>query len=173
MKWFFGIGLWFFLVVFELAFLHSLPFPWMFLPCVFGVSVYVLQHHHVRQAIGWIAGYGLVLDFLRQGLVPCETIPLLLATAAAWFGSQYFFSHRSYYGLLANAFFSFGVLWMARVGVWGIVWFFHPESVLWKEIFFAFLVHIPLFFFLITFLFFSAKQIRRFLAMIFFIPKIS
>ncbi|GEM_PF-1771335 len=173
MKWFLGLGLWFFLVVFELSFLRSLPFPWMMLPCVFGVSVYLLQHHHIRQAMGWIVGYGVILDLLRQGLVPFETLPLLLGTAAAWFGSKSFFSHRSYYGLLANTFFAFGVLWIVRMGEWGVLWFFHPASVMWKENFSVFLVQIPLFFFLITFLFFSAKKIRRFLAMIFFTPKIS
>lgn len=173
MKWFLGIGLWFLLVVVELSLLRSLPFPWCTLPCVFAVSVYLLQHHRILQAIGWIGGYGIVLDVFHLGLVPFETLPLLAGTAVAWFGSRWFFSHRSYYGLLANAFCAFGTVWMVRAGEWVIVWFFHPERVQGSVLLSLFFVQTILFFFLISLLFFSAKKIRRFLSLIFFIPKIS
>jgi hypothetical protein len=168
MIWLVGTGLWFFLVLVELAFVHSLPFPWNTMPLTLAVGVYLLQHHRLTIACPWLISCGVIADAWKIGLVPWETLSYAAAAGMAWIGAQKLFSHRSYYGLLANALCAFAALWGVRWVQESAVWFFDPHKATWHLWPVIFLFALLFFCLLITACFLAAKHIRKFVSSVFF-----
>jgi hypothetical protein len=84
----------------QLGFIASLPGVLALTPLVFGISIYMLQHHGLIDGVWWLVGFGLQLDML--GLAPMVPIALayLAAGLVAVFSSRHLFSNRSYYGIV-------------------------------------------------------------------------
>jgi hypothetical protein len=91
------------LISFELAFIHSLPEPFLYLPLVFACGVYLFQYLGSSIGAWWIFGLGVFLDFWHLGLLPFETIIYIAAALIMVFLGRRIFTNRSLYGVVCNA----------------------------------------------------------------------
>lgn len=96
------------LTVFETSFLTSLPKPFLYLPLVLGISVYLIQHRNSKTGVWWLIGYGLFLDLTHLGFTEIETIVYLITGLVTYFVSQHLLSNRSLYGVIGSGIIAFG-----------------------------------------------------------------
>jgi len=161
----------FFLSMIELSFIASFHGMIRFVPLVFVLSVYVIQHHSVFQAVLWMVLHGLMLDSSGLSVYPYATVAFILAGAVAVYSANHLFSNRSFYGVLACALLSY-TSYLFVEGVFLL--FFHVTSrTIWPfSVFFSDAIHSYLMLVVSLYAFFLfAKQIRFWLENIFLIPK--
>ena len=121
LKIFFSIIFFILLTVFETSFIASLPAPFVAIPLVLAVSVYIIQYHGSVTGVWWMAGYGLFLDILGVGSFTGQTFLYLAAGLLAYQLSQHLFTNRSLYGIITSG----GVAWLVIVFVQSMVFIYH------------------------------------------------
>lgn len=92
-----------FLSVLETSFFSSFHGIIRYLPLVFVVSVYLLQHHSLHTPIFWMILHGMILDASRASSIPYYTISYGISAWVALLSAKRFFSNRSFYGVFACA----------------------------------------------------------------------
>ncbi|KKR58292.1 MAG: hypothetical protein UU08_C0001G0007 [Candidatus Uhrbacteria bacterium GW2011_GWE2_40_58] len=122
---------WIILLWLETSFFVSLPWGLWATPLVFTVSLYFYQQHNWRFTLGWVFAYAIFLDFFHLGIVPLETISYSVGIFVAWFTARRWFSHRSFYGVLATMLSAYLSIIASQTIILFIQWFFHPEWVSW------------------------------------------
>lgn len=85
----------------ERSFVASLPEPWMRLPLVLCVGVYLVQHLSLRDGAAWIALAGAFSDAFALTPAPTGTLAGLAAAFASVALSRRAFTNRSLWGILA------------------------------------------------------------------------
>jgi len=108
------------LALFEFAFVHSLPKPFLYLPLVFACGVYLFQYLGSFIGIWWLCGLGFFLDLWHLGLMPCETAVYIIAAIIMVFLGRRIFTNRSLYGVICNA-----VLPMLFIQSIHAIWWFY------------------------------------------------
>ena len=161
----------FFLVfVVEKSFLGSLPSFFPIIPLVFGMSVYLLQHHGFHTGIWWVIFYGLFLDIFSIGVFPIETFSYSIGAVVIYFLARKIFTNRSLYGLMAS-----GIVGLFSVSVIQAMLLFlfslstHADLQL-LALTKHFLIREVLLSLLIMFLFIFAKRIQTVLISTFLLP---
>ena len=165
-----SIALFLFLWTVEESFLSAWPIPGRYTPLLFASAVYLIQHVGSRTGVGWLIGYGFLLDFWQLGVIPGETILLLVVGVVTWILSRRLFTNRSFYGVVACSFSSW-IFWQLLTATTLIItyrknldlvpWLAYRDFLLWQ----------CLLLFGLMILFFSlAGRIRRTLRHIIMIP---
>lgn len=126
-----------FITIFQLGFISSLGGSLALLPFVLTLSVYMIQHHGLRDAVYWLIGYGFLLDFFSLGRVPFETLAYAFGGIIAVISARSVFSNRSFYGVFGCLLLSsIGIVFIELLSLWiqairadAIVYW----SIFWKE----------------------------------------
>lgn len=87
-------------IVFEMAFLHSLPQPLSLLPWMILVSVFLYQYLGLSEALWFLPLFGFLIDTLSLFPVRFVTIAYICAAFVLLLFSRTVFTHRSLYGFL-------------------------------------------------------------------------
>lgn len=170
-RFFAGLLLFLIFVLFEFSFIHALPFPFLAVPFVVALSIYLVQHLGSATGVYWLAGYGLWLDAAHAGNVPLETFAFSVAALASLYFSRRLFSNRSIYGVLACAVFVSAtfigaecliLVWRAAIQGTAVAWQPYVTMVLWQI---GFLIGV------VTVLFYSARRVAFFFQKVFILTK--
>ncbi len=118
----------FVLIVVQISFVQSLPYPLSSIPFIFIFSIFLFQYVSMRPAIWWILFEGVFFDFLGVGVGPLETVAYGLAALVVLLCERHLFSNRSYYGLAATTLLGLLTLASAEIAVSVIANFFSPAA---------------------------------------------
>lgn len=94
----------------ETSFISSLPSIFSTIPIVFGLSVYLIQNQNIYDGIGWMIGYGFLIDLMNMNDIPFYTISTAIATLIAVTTARHIFSNRSFYGVMTCSLSSYAAL---------------------------------------------------------------
>lgn len=115
----------------QLGFFASLPGVLSLTPLVFGVSVYMLQHHGLIDGVWWLVGLGLQLDVLGLAPVVPITLAYLAAGIVAVFSSKHLFSNRSYYGIIGCVLLAMTAFASVHAAIGGLTQLIGEQTVFW------------------------------------------
>lgn len=91
--------LFFLLLTVEMAFLHSLPFPFSFLPFILIFTVYFYQYIGLKRAAWWLLFEGLFIDLFDLSSIKYQVLCYAVAAVAMTLVSTHVFTNRSFYGM--------------------------------------------------------------------------
>ena len=96
-------GIFCLLISLQFGLIASLP-GWLALtPLLPVASLSFSIHFGKREALWWLVGQGIFLDYFHLGFVPWETVSFAFAAAVVFFCARHVFSGRSLYGIAACA----------------------------------------------------------------------
>lgn len=147
----------------ETSFFASFHGLLKFTPFVLLTSVYLLQHHGMKNTIWWMLIHGILLDVSGIAPVPFVTFAYILAAWVAYVSADTVFSNRSFYGVAACACTSFIAFEFGLACLHGSDVFLAKESFKWGTFFVDAWGRFLMMFLFLSILFAFAKQIRRLL----------
>ncbi|MDG1950891.1 MAG: hypothetical protein P8J32_08830, partial [bacterium] len=91
--------LFFLLLILEMAFLHSLPFPISTLPLILIFTVYFYQYIGLKRAAWWLLFEGLFIDMFSLSSIRFHVLCYAVAALVMTVVSTKVFTNRSFYGM--------------------------------------------------------------------------
>ncbi len=149
-----------FLSLVETSFFASFHGLIRFTPFVFVISVYLVQHHAMKPAAGWMILHGILLDLSGGSLVPFVTLAYTLTAIVAILSAERLFSNRSFYGVIACTFLSYGTFAVSSLALEWIGAFIQKAHFSWGIFFTDAWAHLLTMMLFLVFLYSFAKQIR-------------
>ncbi len=103
------------LVVIQVSFVQSLPYPFSATPILFVFAIFLYQYVSLNQAIWWILFGGFFFDLLGIGTIPLETFAYGASAFVMSLCARHLFSNRSYYGLAATTLLGLATLTLVEI----------------------------------------------------------
>lgn len=141
----------FFLFIFEMSFLSSLPEPFRYIPWTFFFSLFFMHSLQMPSAGLWLIAKGWIDDYFHLGVIPFEGILFSFLVLISYLLSKHVFSPRSFYGGMGLLFLNFFLFVCSQIGYlflmgwknskeidWGVFWSMQGWQLLWLFVLFLF-----------------------------------
>src|SRR3989338_5649005 len=122
----------FFLFIFEMSFLSSLPVPLRYIPWTFFFTLFVMHYVQMPSAGLWLLAKGWMDDYFHLGVIPFEGLLFSLLVLASYLLSKYIFSPRSFYGGIGLFFFNFFLFVFSQMGYLFWIGWRSTEQIHWE-----------------------------------------
>ncbi|MFH1404860.1 MAG: hypothetical protein ABIH21_02060 [Patescibacteria group bacterium] len=146
---------------FEISFLHLLPGVFAFIPFVFIISIYEIQHRQNQTFFWWLVAYGTIIEIFNIGASPHEWIRYIVLLVGVRFLSRYVFVGNSFYSVVSCTALSYILFSFTGFVLYFISWLGGSQNIFWAKILFGDIMTLIVSIILISIIFITVPRINK------------